>query len=133
MSKKTEKLESLGELELAVMRVLWDRPESTVQEVAGVISQRRNCARTTILTVMQRLHTKKFLKRRKKNGVFHYTPSRERGVVMNGLVESFVDIMLDGSTLPILSYLTKTNQLTEEQSVELQRILDAMESSSKEQ
>jgi predicted transcriptional regulator len=111
MRKKAEKLESLGELELAVMRVLWERPESTAQEVAAVISQRRNCARTTIVTLMERLHAKNFLKRRKKNGVSHYTASRERGVVMNGLMESFVDTMLE-RIHPSRSQLSRQNQVT---------------------
>ena len=55
---------SLGELELEVLKVIWEQQPCTVQEVAEIMHGRKGLARTTVLTVMQRLHKKKFLRRR---------------------------------------------------------------------
>ena len=123
---------ALGQLELAVLKAVWERPGSTVQELADIMSTRRPCARTTILTVVQRLHAKGFLKRRKVKGVFRFTPTRERRTVLSRLVSQFVDTVLDGSPAPFLTYLADTRRLTERQLSELREILGQMGDKEKE-
>ena len=53
-----KKKKDLGELELAVLNAVFERPASSVREIAEVMAEERGLARTTILTVMQRLHAK---------------------------------------------------------------------------
>ena len=48
MSKKQQ---GLGELELEVLKAIWQEPGRTVQEVAEDLGKRRGSARTTVLTV----------------------------------------------------------------------------------
>ena len=60
--------QSIGELELEVWRFLADGGGATVAEVAHEFSQRRGSARTTILTVMERLRSKRLLTRRRAGG-----------------------------------------------------------------
>ena len=65
----------LGELEEAIIEALWDKEEGTVRDVLGVISQKREIAYTTVMTVMTRMVEKGYLKRRElQNGSFSYTP-----------------------------------------------------------
>ena len=123
----TDEQKSLGELELTILKTVWEAPGSTVQEVADMVSEQRTCARTTVLTVMQRLHAKGFLKRDKVDGVFRYAPTQERGAVISGLIGQFVERVLDGSSAPFLAYLTSTKDLTAEQSRRLQAIVDELE------
>ena len=121
------KQKSLGELELAVLKVVWEQPGTTVQEVAEIMSKQRDCARTTVLTVMQRLHAKGFLKRRKLKGVFRYSPTKERSTVVSRLIGQFVDRVLDGSAAPFLAYLADVEELTEEQADQLRAIVTELE------
>ena len=123
----TAKQKNLGELELTILKTIWEAPDSTVQEIAEKISAQRNCARTTVLTVMQRLHSKGFLKRRKIAGVFRYAATKDRVAVMSNLIGQFVDRVLDGSTVPFLSYLSTNEDLTPEQEEELQSIINLLE------
>ncbi|MHC4309321.1 MAG: BlaI/MecI/CopY family transcriptional regulator [Planctomycetota bacterium] len=129
MAKKRARL---GELELTVLKTIWGHQPCTVQQVANILSKRRGCARTTVLTVMQRLHAKKFLKRRKMGKVFHYTPTEARNKVMSRLVGQFLDKVLDGSPLPFVTYLTEREDLTQEQVATLRAIAKKLESKRKE-
>ena len=122
-----KQLESLGELELTALRVIWDHPNSSVQEVTALLQKNRDCARTTVLTVIQRLHAKGFLRRRKNKGVFRYTSSQEPDKVLHTLVERFVNSMLAGSPLPFLSYLANAEKLTDEQTQEIHRIIKSLD------
>lgn len=64
----------LGELETAVMEILWRAPGQTVNEVEEHLRQRRGSAHTTVLTTLDRLHRKGFLLREKLGKAFVYTP-----------------------------------------------------------
>lgn len=122
----------LGELELTVLKTIWEHQPCTVQQVAKILGKRRGCARTTVLTVMQRLHAKDFLKRRKVDKVFHYVPTEGRNKVMSRLIGQFLDKVLDGSSLPFVTYLTKRKDLTQEQIATLRVIAKKLESKRKE-
>ncbi len=116
------KAQRLGELELDVLKVVWEQQPCTVQEVANLLGERRGCARTTLLTVMQRLHAKGFLKRRKREGLFRYSTTEERREVISGLIAQFVNKVLDGSPLPFVAYLAETKGLSAEQVAALRKI-----------
>ncbi|MBI5095196.1 MAG: BlaI/MecI/CopY family transcriptional regulator [Candidatus Hydrogenedentes bacterium] len=121
------KPQGLGELELEVLKAVWEAPGRTVQEVAEEFAERRGLARTTVLTVMQRLHVKDCLKRRKVKGVYRFWPTQTRGKVLKGLIRDFVETVLDGSPAPFLAYLANTKALTDEQARQLRDLVRNLE------
>jgi len=114
--------ETLGELELEVLKVVWETQPCTVREVADVMARRRGSARTTVLTVMQRLTGKRYLARRKQGGVHRYSTTAERRAVMREFIERFVKRVLDGSPAPFVAYLAESGDLTAEQAAALRAI-----------
>ena len=121
---------SLGELELEVLKAVWEHEPCTVREVAGIIGKERGSAYTTVLTVMQRLHAKGLLTRRKRKGVYAYSTTRGRADVMSALVGRFVDKVLDGSASPFVAYLAGSKGLTGEQAEALRKIARDLEKGS---
>lgn len=121
------KQHGLGELELEILKSVWREPGSTVQELTDRLAGERSLARTTVLTVVQRLHAKGFLQRKKVNGVFRFSPTEERGTVISRLIGQFVEKVLDGSAAPFLAYLADAKGLTEEQMEQLRAIVDEIE------
>jgi len=118
----------LGTLELQVLKVIWGRQPCTVQEVAEYLGDSQGYARTTILTIMQRLHEKGFLKRRKREGVYHYAATRDRRSTISGLIEQFVETVLDNSKLPLVTYLADSEELSNDQIAEIRKIVENLES-----
>jgi len=92
----------LGELEHAVMDILWRRNEATVREVLAELNQTRSLAYTTVLTVMGRLVEKGLLVQDKTDRAHLYRPAMSReayaaetaGQIIRSLVEDFGDIAL---------------------------------------
>ncbi len=121
------KKKDLGELELAVLNAVFERPGCSVREIAVIMSEQRGLARTTILTVMQRLHAKGFLKRRKVGSLFRYTATGEQVQVVSDLIGQFVNKILGGSPAPFLAYLAGTKDLSEDQIAKLREIVDDLE------
>ena len=116
-----------GELELEVLKAIWEHQPCSVQQVAKILGKQRRCARTTILTVMQRLHAKKYLKRKKIEGVFQYSTTEKRSKVISRLIGQFLDKVLDGSALPFVAYLSQKKDLTKEQAETLRAIVEKLE------
>jgi predicted transcriptional regulator len=66
-----------GELEHAVMSILWSRPESvSVREVHDELSAERDLAYTTIMTVLDRLAKKGLATRHLEGRAWLYRPAR---------------------------------------------------------
>lgn len=72
-------MQGLGQLEAAVMEVLWaaDGP-LPVRGVLEAMSE-RSLAYTTIMTVLDNLHRKGFVERVKHGRAYHYQPALTRG------------------------------------------------------
>jgi predicted transcriptional regulator len=69
---------SLGELERAVMEVLWDRgTPAAVRDVATALSE-RELAYTTVMTVLDRLAKKGFVRRQRDGRAWRYEPENSR-------------------------------------------------------
>jgi predicted transcriptional regulator len=116
----------LGEQELEVWRFIADRAPVTGRAVVEQFAQERGVARTTVLTVIERLRKKGYLTRRRREGVFHYSPRVPAAEVIQGLVRRFVEKTLAGSLSPLVAYLGQSRQLSAEELAELQRLVDAL-------
>jgi predicted transcriptional regulator len=93
----------LGELETAVMEVLWRAPGQTVNEVEEHLRERRGSAHTTVLTTLDRMHRKGYLLREKHGKAFVYTPRYTREEFERGVAQEVLGALLGQFTEPALS------------------------------
>lgn len=93
----------LGELETAVMEVLWREPGQTVNEVEEHLRQRRGSAHTTVLTTLDRMHRKGYLAREKQGKAFVYTPRYTREEFERGVAQEVLEALLGQFAGPALS------------------------------
>jgi predicted transcriptional regulator len=82
----------LGELERAVMDVLWDRgTPATVREVAEVL-RGRDLAYTTVMTVLDRLAGKGMVERERNGRAWSYRPAASREAFIAQLMLDALDL-----------------------------------------
>jgi predicted transcriptional regulator len=97
----------------------------------GVAAQQfgvpRGLARTTILTIMERLRKKGYLARSKHERPARYSPRISQNKVEQGLVREFVEKTLAGSLSPFVAYLADAKDVTDEELVQLRRLVDDLE------
>src|SRR5688572_11112883 len=94
--------QQLGCVELEVLQYVADHNPIRVGEVAEHFANTTGRARTTVLTVMERLRAKGYLSRKRIDGTWHYSPKLAKGTLLRGLVRRFVDESLAGSLTPFL-------------------------------
>ena len=91
----------LGELQLAIMEIVWKRDSASVADVLESLNaDGRNLAYTTVMTVMSRLNEKGWLLSEKRGRAFVYRAAHSRedaqalvvGEVVRALLQDFGDI-----------------------------------------
>jgi predicted transcriptional regulator len=122
----------LGDQELEVLNFISQNAPITAREVAERFGEERGLARTTILTVMERLRKKGYLVRKQGEGVFHYSPRVSQDEVMQGVVRQFIERTLGGSVSPLLAYLARTRQVSRDELAELETLVGELRSEEEE-
>ena len=122
-----KKRDSLGQHELALLRFVGDSGPITVGDAAKGYGTPLGLARTTVLTMMERLRAKGYLIRTKKNGIYTYSLKGDKEDLLSGVVGEFIQRSLGGSLSPFVSYLVDTGKLSEKEIAELRRMVESLE------
>jgi predicted transcriptional regulator len=93
----------LGELEASVMEVLWTEPGQTVIDVERRLREVRKIAHTTVLTTLDRLHRKGYLRRDKQGKAFVYAPRFSREEFERAMADEILGALLGQFSAPALS------------------------------
>jgi predicted transcriptional regulator len=121
-----------GSQELALLRYVAEHGPIGVGRVAEAFAAEQGLARSTVLTMMERLRKKGHLSRRKSGGVFVYRSVLDGSGVMSRAVGQFIERALRGSVSPIAAYLTERGEVSEDELRELQRAVRALKTTRKE-
>src|ERR1700704_5604727 len=93
------KMTRLGELERAVMDHLWSSSEpQTVRQVHEALSEHRDLAYTTIMTVLQRLAKKNLVVQHRDDRAHRYAPMHGRDELVAGLMVDALDQVEDSGS-----------------------------------
>lgn len=118
----------VGEQELSVLRYVAEHGPATVGEVAERFGEPQGLARSTILTVMERLRQKGYLTRHKVEGVFQYASPVPASELLRDVVGDFVQRQLSGSLSPFAAYLSEAEDVTDEELAQLQDVVARLRS-----
>jgi predicted transcriptional regulator len=105
-------LPSLGELEMRVLRLVWQQQPCTERQITDVIRQERALGRTTVLKTIQRLEAKGLLARLPGTGPVQFRASIQEQKVLPALIGRFVEGVLGGSAEPLVAYLAGSDKLS---------------------
>jgi predicted transcriptional regulator len=114
---------TLTRQELAIMKVVWGTGAVTVRDVYEVLRRRRPVAYTTVMTVMNILETKGFLRKTKRDRAYVYAATRPREQVVVGMIREFVNRVLDGASSPLLLQFVRQVRLSPAERDELVRLI----------
>jgi predicted transcriptional regulator len=118
---------SLGSRESDVMDVLWSRGPSTVHEVLGAL--RAELAYTTVLTILQNLELKKFVRHVVEGRAHRYEAIVQQAAFRRTAVQQLAKKLFRGSSELLMAQLVQDHKLSRSQLERIQAILDESEKS----
>ena len=92
-------------LELECLKALWTLGEGNVKDVREVMTESRNLAYTTVMTVLDRLEKRGKVARRKQGRKFVYTPAVSRDALRRLAVDALIEDFFDGSESQLADYI----------------------------
>lgn len=120
----------LGELELAVMTIVWDRQLATVSDVLKTLQQAegRQLAYTTVMTILSRLTEKGWLVAEKRGRAFSYRAVHSRQEAEAAAVSSVVRALLeDFGDVVVTQFVKELDDLDANQLARLAKLADEPE------
>jgi predicted transcriptional regulator len=119
---------TIGDQELALLRFVAEHGPLSVGQAMERYGEPRGLARSTVLTMMERLRQKGHLERRQVDGVYRYASPRPAGDLLRGAVQSFVEKTLDGSVSPFVAYLAEDAAVSATELTELEELVARLKS-----
>ena len=117
--------ENLTDLQLSVMKALWRVGTGTLGEVhAAMTGVGRSLAPTTVATVLQRLSTQGWVKRRKQGRQFEYRALVEEKEAAAGALERMVSAFFGGKVSALAAQLLESESLSEAELLEMRRLIE---------
>jgi len=95
----------LTELQLAIMRVVWDRSEATVQDIWEALHAERGLAQTTVATMLSRLERRGVVTRRAQSRQYHYRAAVTEREVQHSMVGELTERLFDGDVTALVQHL----------------------------
>ncbi|MEO9079901.1 MAG: BlaI/MecI/CopY family transcriptional regulator [Rhodanobacter sp.] len=123
---------SIGDQELALLQHLDECGQASVAEVVTAFGEPRSLARSTVLTMMERLRTKGFLKRRQIKGMYRYSSATGAAEVVGRAVGSFVEKTLSGSVSPFVAWMSEHGDVSDIELAELEALVAQLQTRRKE-
>lgn len=112
----------LGDLQLRIMRVLWEHGPAGVAEVQGRLDGER-LAYTTVATMLRKMEERGLLQHREEGRRFIYEPAVSAEQVTRSMADDLVDRLFEGSLSATVSHLLATRDISPGELAGLERLI----------
>jgi BlaI family penicillinase repressor len=102
----------ITELQLAILRILWQRDEATVAELWEALYEERGLAQTTIATLVARLQRRGIVARRTRDRQFLYRATITEADVQHSMVSELTERLFAGDPAALVNHLLSASEMT---------------------
>ncbi len=113
----------LTDLQLAVVRTLWERGECTVLEVQDSLLPGRRLALTTVATILSRLEKRGLVNHRPDGRQFIYRARVTEPQVRRSMVAELTALLFDGSPAALISHLLADREIATRDLDEVKKLI----------
>ena len=115
----------LGELQRALMELLWSRGPATVRELLDALDRETPPAYTTVLSVVQKLEKSGWVGHEKEGRSHRYFAARSRDIESRRSLKGVVQDVFQGDPMALFQQLLDDEPLADADLQRLQQLIDA--------
>jgi predicted transcriptional regulator len=124
MTKRRKALPGLSRSQLEIMEIVWERGEVSAVEVREILAEKRNLAKNTVRTLLDRMEEKGWLKHREDGRTYLYSAAQPREASIGQKVLEVVDHLCAGSPEELVNALLDYRGLTPQELKRIRTMLD---------
>jgi predicted transcriptional regulator len=123
--KKRRKLSALSPAQREIMEIIWDQGELSVSQTREILARKRDVARNTVRTLLERMAEKGWLTCRQEGRTYFYSAAQPRETSIAERVLDVVDHVCGGSPETLVTALLDYRGLTKAELGRIRQMLDA--------
>jgi BlaI family transcriptional regulator, penicillinase repressor len=113
----------LGDLQLDILKVLWDRTEASVSEIHDQLHRRRKLAYTTVATMLRKMEARELVSHREEGRAFIYRAGITSDEVSRSVGDHLVKRLFEGSLTGAVSHLLRSRDVSREELDRLAKLI----------
>lgn len=117
----------LTELQIAILRLLWDRGEATVADIWETLHAERGLAQTTVATMLTRLQRRGVLARRIAERQYLYRPLVTEEDVQQSMVGDLTERLFGGDVAALVSHLLTAQDMSPGDLARVRELIDSVD------
>jgi len=102
---------ALSDLQIAVVRVLWLRGETSVADVAKVLADERGLKHTTVATLLTRLEKRGVVGQRREGRQLMYRALVSESQVRRSMVGGLIGVLFGGDSRELVAHLLRESEI----------------------
>jgi BlaI family penicillinase repressor len=102
---------ALSELQISVVRVLWERGEASVADIAATLAAERGLAHTTVATLLTRLEKRGVVSPRREGRQLIYRALVSESQVRRSMVADLVGSLFGGDARALVAHLVSESEV----------------------
>ena len=114
----------ITELQLAILRLLWERGEATVAELWDALHEERGLAQTTVATLVARLQRRGIVARRTRDRQYVYRATITESDVQHSMVSELTERLFAGDTAALVSHLIAASDMSPGDLARVKRMIE---------
>ena len=122
---------ALSDLQLAVMRVLWDKGQAPASDVQRALKRTRPMAITTVATLLARLEKRGMVKHHAEGRTFVYKPKVSEGDVRRSMLAGLVENLFRGDPAEVVQHLLSSSDVSAGDISKIRELVDEARRSSR--
>ncbi len=112
----------LGDLQLRIMRVLWESAPASVADVLAKLDG--SLAYTTVATMLRKMEDRGLLQHREQGRKFLYQPAVSAEDVTRCMADDLVDRLFEGNLAATVSHLLETREVSPGELARLEQLIE---------
>lgn len=113
----------LGDLQLKILKILWERGESNVAEVHEALEASDRLAYTTVATMLRKMEARGLVRHRTDDRRFLYSAAVTSEEVTRNMSHDMIERLFEGNLADMVSHLLQTREVSREELTELERLI----------
>ena len=118
----------LTELQITILRILWERGQATVADIWEALHKERGLAQTTVATLLTRLEKRGVVARRAEQRQYVYRALVTETEVQRSMVAELTERLFEGDVTALVNHLITSQEIAPGDLARLRSLIDAAES-----
>lgn len=114
----------IGNVQLKIMRVLWEHGEATARQITDAVSRQSPVAHSTIQTLLRKLEVKKAIAYEERDRTFVFRPLVSENEVTQTATNDLLSRVFHGSLSGLVAHVLENEDISDDEMAKLRQLVD---------